>query len=60
MEEFVQIFGNGFFPCIMCGCLFWYMMQQNEKHDAESKEMQKVISELKESIIQLTDYLKKE
>lgn len=60
MQEIVQIFGNGFFPCIMCGCLFWYMIQQNEKHDSESKEMQKVISELKESIIQLTDYLKKE
>lgn len=60
MSEIVQIFGNGFFPCIMCGALFWYMMKENDAHATESKEMQAALSSLREAILQLTERLGKD
>lgn len=35
MQDFVQIFGNGFFPIVMCAVLFWYVIQQDNKHKEE-------------------------
>lgn len=35
MQDFVQVFGNGFFPIIMCAVLFWYVIQQDSKHKEE-------------------------
>lgn len=57
MNDLVQAFGNGFFPCVMCGALFWYMMKQNEMHQTESKEMKEAITKLEEAILKLTERL---
>lgn len=43
------------FPICMCAALFWYMIQQNQQHQEESKDMRDAINELKAAIIQLTD-----
>lgn len=48
------------FPIVCCGALFWYMTKQSALHAAESKEMQKAITDLKVAITELTSHLKKE
>ena len=45
------------FPICMCVALFWYMIQQNQQHQEESREMRDAIAELKTAIAQLTDKL---
>lgn len=47
------------FPVVMCGALFWYMIQQNNQHSEESKGMREAINALEKAIIQLTDKLEK-
>lgn len=46
------------FPIVMCGALFWYMIEQNKEHAEESKEMRTAIESLKEAITQLIASLK--
>ncbi len=46
------------FPIVMCGALFWYMIEQNKEHAEESKEMRAAIESLKEAITQLIASLK--
>lgn len=56
-NEIVKLFGNEFFPCIMCGLLFWQMVKQNEQHKEETDSMKQAINSLEEAIIKLTDKL---
>lgn len=47
------------FPVVMCGALFWYMVQQNNEHKEETAGMKDAINALEKAIIQLTDQLTK-
>ena len=47
------------FPVVMCGALFWYMINQTNEHASESKEMREAISSLNVAITKLTDKLDK-
>ena len=53
----MTLFGNNVFPIGMCAALFWYMVEQNKQHQAESREMRQAIDDLKIAIVQLTDKL---
>lgn len=55
LNEITAIIGNGFFPVIMCGLLFWYMTKQNEYHKQETDSLKDAINELKIAITTLTD-----
>lgn len=55
VNDIVSIVQTCGFPIAMCVAIFWYMMQEQEKHAEESKEMRKAISELKIAITTLTD-----
>lgn len=56
-NEIVSLFGNGFFPCVMCGLLFWQMIKQNDQHKQETDSMKSAINSLEQAIIKLTDKL---
>lgn len=43
----------------MCGAMFWYMIKENESHEAESFEMRTAINSLEIAITKLTDRLTK-
>ena len=43
------------FPICMCGAMFWYMINENEAHKAESSEMKSAINALEIAITKLTD-----
>lgn len=54
----VTLIGTLGFPIVMCGALFWYMIQQNVLHSTESREMRDAVNELKIAIVELTDRLR--
>lgn len=54
-NDIVTIIQTCGFPIAMCVAIFWYMMQEQEKHAEESKEMREAIGELKIAITTLTD-----
>lgn len=54
---FIQSVG---FPVVMCGALFWYMINQTNEHASESKEMREAINALNVAITKLADKLDKE
>ena len=39
----VQILGNGFFPIVVCGLLFWYVYKKDLQHKEEINELRKSI-----------------
>ena len=45
------------FPICMCGAMFWYLIKENEAHEAESFEMRTAINSLEIAITKLTDRL---
>ena len=53
MEEIVQILGNGFFPVVMCGLLFWLNLRMMDQHKEESEQLRQAIVELKIAITEL-------
>ena len=67
MEEIVTIFGNGFFPVVMTGALFWYIVRITEQHKEEMNVMKTAIDgntlamvELREMLRPIIDKLNKE
>lgn len=60
VNDIISLIQSVGFPVVMCGALFWYMINQTKKHAAESKEMCEAISALNVAIIKLTDKLDKE
>lgn len=38
-----QILGNGFFPIIVCGVLFWYVYKKDLQHKEEITELRKSV-----------------
>lgn len=43
INALVTVFGNGFFPIIVCAVLFWYVYDQGKKHKDEMDEMRKSV-----------------
>lgn len=60
VQEIVTAISTVGFPIVMCGALFWYMIKQNEMHQAENREMKDAINALKIAIVQLTERITKE
>lgn len=60
VQEIVAAVSTVGFPIVMCGALFWYMIKQNEMHQAENREMKDAINALKIAIVQLTERITKE
>ena len=60
INDIVTIIQTCGFPIALCIAIFWYMMQEQEKHAEESKEMRNAINALNVAITRLTDRLDKE
>lgn len=43
LGELVNLLGNGFFPIIVCACLFWYVYKKDAQHKQEMDEMRKSV-----------------
>lgn len=43
LQGVVTILGNGFFPIIVCGFLFWYVWNKDKQHKDEIAELRKSI-----------------
>lgn len=39
----VTLLGNGFFPIVVCGLLFWYTYKRDQQHKSEMDEMRKAL-----------------
>lgn len=57
-NDIITIVSTLGFPIVMCGALFWYMVQQRKEHTEESKEMRTALESLKVAITELTAHLK--
>lgn len=43
LNAVVQVLGNGFFPIVVCGLLFWYVYRKDTQHKEEINELRKSI-----------------
>lgn len=43
LNAVVTLLGNGFFPMVVCGFLFWYVYQKDKEHKTEIDELRKSI-----------------
>ena len=43
LNNLTTILGNGFFPIIVCGVLFWYVWKKDAQHKAEMDEIRKSV-----------------
>lgn len=59
-NDIIAVIQSVGFPVVMCGALFWYMINQTNKHATEYKEMHEAISALNVAITKLTDKLDRE
>lgn len=59
-NDIINLIQSVGFPVVMCGALFWYMINQTKEHAAESKEMRDAINALNVAITKLADKLDKE
>ena len=48
------------FPIVMCGALFWYMIQQRKDHKEEVEKLTTALENNTVAVTQLTDYIKGE
>lgn len=60
VNDIISLIQSVGFPVVMCGALFWYMINQTKEHAAESKEMRDAINALNVAITKLADRLDKE
>lgn len=60
VNDVISLIQSVGFPVVMCGALFWYMINQTKEHAAESKEMRDAINALNVAITKLADRLDKE
>lgn len=59
-NEIVTLFGNGFFPIIMCGLLFWYMTKQTQEHKTEIDGLKDVLNNINVTLAKLEDAINKQ
>ena len=43
LKALVDVLGNGFFPIVVCGVLFWYVWKKDTQHKAEMDEIRKSV-----------------
>lgn len=43
LNAIVTLLGNGFFPIVVCGLLFWYTYKRDQQHKSEMDEMRKTL-----------------
>lgn len=60
VNDIISLIQSVGFPVVMCGALFWYMINQTREHAAESNEMKDAINALNVAITKLTDKLNRE
>lgn len=48
------------FPIVMCGSLFWYMIDQRKDHKEEVEKLTTALENNTVAVTQLTDYIKGE
>lgn len=58
MNDIVTVFGNGFFPIVMCGVLFWYVTQQDQKHREEITAIRETMHQNNENFIAALEEVK--
>lgn len=51
--DLIQAVSSVGFPIVMCGILFWYMMQESKAHKEETGALKDAIVELKIAITTL-------
>lgn len=51
----VQMLGNGFFPIVVCGLLFWYVYMKDKAHKEEINELRKSIDNNTKVLQKLAD-----
>ncbi len=51
--DLIQAVSSLGFPIVMCGVLFWYMMQESKNHKEETAALKDAIVELKIAITSL-------
>jgi hypothetical protein len=51
--DLIQAVSSVGFPIVMCGVLFWYMMQESKSHKEETAALKDAIVELKIAITSL-------
>lgn len=57
MTSLIQAIQSVGFPIVCCGTLFWYMAQQDEKHDVEIRELTRTIQNNTLALTRLCDKL---
>ena len=57
LNEFVSIFGNGFFPVVVCGVLFWYVYTKDKSHREEISELRKTVESNTVAVTKLADVI---
>ena len=43
MNALTTLLGNGFFPIMVCGVLFWYIYKKDQAHKEEISELRRSI-----------------
>lgn len=42
-NDFIQLVSNLGFPVVMCGALFYYMVQQDKRHTTETDKLRETL-----------------
>ena len=58
LNGIVTLLGNGFFPIVVCGFLFWYVWNKDKQHKTEMDEMRKTLEQNTLILQQNTDVMK--
>lgn len=58
--QIIQIISTLGFPIVMCGALFWYMIQQREAHTEEIDKMSEALNNNTLVIQKLLDEMEKD
>lgn len=59
LNGIVTLLGNGFFPIIVCGFLFWYVWNKDKQHKEEISELRKSIDKLTKCIDSNTEMIRR-
>lgn len=59
-SQIIQIISTLGFPIVMCGALFWYMIQQREAHKEEIDKMSEALNNNTLVIQKLLDEMEKD
>lgn len=54
----IQLVSSLGFPIVMCGALFWYMIQQQKTHKEELEHLKDTINENTKVLTELTTLIK--